>query len=492
MPSAAAAETPSAAPPATGPLAQVAAAERTERVNQYLAMAEAEADPEVMEIPSDDGYLVNQPLPADDLANPDEPAQAAAPAAAAPAPGATPEAQAAPAQTEGEEPPEDWTFSSPELGEALKKSNLDPVLKKALRGAAFRDQQYKDAGFTPEDARTLKTAGFTRDRALRTAERLPTEEIELEVISAAGAFHAMQDDISTNPDGFVDQLQGWASNNPAVAPSVGRLLSKAHEVVEKQNAQAFAQKRWQASIKGLINGLRKNAQTDNDEVLAAIADRLEQEVGAKDWTPQGKTVDPDVERELTDLRRAKQQAELERQQAQVNGYNAFREHIYGTARQAVGNAIVKRLEAVVPSNFNPHLRRRIAQETFNRVEGQFFSNDNLVRTVEGQIRTGRRDQTHVKSVLSYIDKSVDPYISMRLQEVINEAKAEYGLDQQTTPRPAPAPPPKEPTASTGARRPAAAPAPTNGRAARQPEPKLTGGSFQSYFEDAQRHSGRMR
>lgn len=385
-----------------------------------------------------------------------EPAAEAAPKAGAEAKAEAPAA----AVPDGDEPPQDWAPSE-DVKAAFGRLNRDQA--RVFRGAFFRDAQFKQYGFKPQDAKLYKETGFTPDRARKTLERFPTAEDEEIADNLAASAQEFVADFTTNPERF---LQNLYQLNPDAFASVVKVAAPIAPKLDPVAARAQAQRTYEDNIRWHFKQMRENAQRMGREDLAAAADLAEIDAFGAVGTgsaPAPTSGDPELDRQREELRLEKKRLADEQrrmadgEQAQFNGV------VVGAARNDMLAEITKTLDAINPSGFSQAARKRVVNETFAALERAMAGNPRRRNEIQAALVQGRRDRAHAQQAYHFITSRARPMIPAVLQETLKEY-----LEITAPPAPA-APAATKPAApaSTQARRPAPAPSPRPAPAAQQ-------------------------
>jgi len=360
-------------------------------------------------------------------------------------------AEAAAPVLDGDEPPADWAPSE-DVKAAFGRLNKEQA--RVFRAAFFRDAQFKQYGFRPQDAKLFKETGFTPERARKTLERFSTAEDEEIADNLAASAQEFVRDFKTSPERF---LQNLYALDPDAFVDVVKAAAPIAPKVDPVSAREQAQATYDRNLRWHFNQARQNAIKAGNQELAAAVDLMEIDafgsIGTGDARPPT-SGDPELDRQREELRLEKRRIADEQRRMAESRQASFTDYVVTAARRDIRGEIEKTFDAMNPTGFSPAARKRVVTETFETLERAMAGNSRRRNEIASILQQGRLDQAHAQQAYGFITSRAKPMIPAVLQEKL----AEY---REITASPAPAAP--------AAARPAA-PAPPARRAAPSPRP----------------------
>lgn len=366
---------------------------------------------------------------------------------------------------DGDEPPADWAPNE-DIKAAFGRLNKEQA--RVFRGAFYRDAQFRQYGFRPQDAKLFKESGFTPERARKTLERFATAEEEEVADNLAASAQEFVDDFRKNPERF---LQNLYSLDPDAFASVVKVATPIAPKLDPVSARAQAQAAYDNNLRWHFKQARTNAQRAGNQELAAAVDLMELDafgaIGTGD-APPPTSGDPELDRQREELRLEKKRLADEQARMASGEQAQFTNFVVTEARKDIYGEIAKTLDGINPTGFSQAARKRVVTETFQALEQAMAGNTRRRNEIAAVLQQGRRDRTHAQQAYAFITSRAKPMIPAVLQEKL----AEY---REITASPAPAAPaaarsaaPAQPArraAPSPSPRPAAAAQPTAERAA---------------------------
>lgn len=349
---------------------------------------------------------------------------------------------------DGEEPPADWAPTE-DIKAAFGRLNKEQA--RVFRGAFFRDAQFKQYGFRPQDAKLYKESGFTPERARGTLERFPTAEDEETAVNLAASAQQFVEDFQSDPQRF---LQNLYQLNPDAFVGVVKAAAPIAPKVDPISAREQAQATYDANLAWHFKQARENAQRQGNTELAAAVDLMEMDAfgaigtgGAKPPT----SGDPELDRQREELRLEKQRIQNEQKRMAEGRQNAFTTTVVTAARNDIRAEIERTLDSVNPSGLSKAARARVVNETFESLERAMAGNAVRRNEIGRALRQGGLDKPHAQQAYAFITSRAKPMIPALLHEKLTEYREITASPAPAAPaatRPAaPAPPARKPVPS---------------------------------------------
>lgn len=359
---------------------------------------------------------------------------------------AQPQAQA-PEQVDDVEVPDDFEPAAT-LSESLRRLNSD--VRRTVKGALYRDQEYKRLGFTVEHARYLSNAGLTPERATKLLQRLPTEADDDRVFGAAEAANRIESDFRSNPRQLLYNLA-------QVDPGAFRnLLSEAATAHERINPQVST-RRTVDTARQLITTLKSRGAKANNEALVAAAQILEEDMfgaGGLSQEPQ-QQIPPEFAEELDRTRQelARHREERDRMyQTQVAGFNNWVVNTTADQLTAHVRSLVDDSRIALDEDEKTRWVKSVVEETRN----DFINNPDLVSAFQGVLGRGGYDQQHGKNAVAFALDRAKRLALPHFNDGLKRYRKLVGTKQPASPpaQQQPRTPPSVPSTITGPAKPA--------------------------------------
>lgn len=298
--------------------------------------------------------------------------------------------------------------------EGLKKSNLDPELKKVVNDAYVRDRMFREAGFSVKDAKTLQQIGFTPDRAMKLAQQFPTDEIADVTVGQAHAFQSMLGDFESDPEKFLISL--GQTNSDAARGLISLVVDNMHLVApDKLNAMTHA---WGAR---LVAELERDAAAGDDEdfreAVSIVASRLFPGRG-KQAAPSGPP-DPRLSAAEQRLKQYEQREEQFRQQ-QAQQQSQQRQQFVSDVQGTAAKMIVQSIEKIIPPNVPAEARAEFVEVIFNDVYRAATSDRTVMNQLNTLLQRAPLTPDGFNHVVSFAAKVANGYIGPKAAQRLNK------------------------------------------------------------------------
>lgn len=314
------------------------------------------------------------------------------------------------AKPEGTEPkpPIDYTQLPDNIRAELRRANLAPEVKEALAQSWYERKAFHDVGFSVEQARYLKSVGFSPEVAVDRLRMHPTVEDAAQDASLANVARTLISDFQNNPSAMLD---GLSANVPEAFPAfaktvAGRLQKDAPEVYGSlaSGAMDFALHVLESETpEGDFEAREKIAYVRNQLFPGADKPAVRQP-GAFDPT------DPIHQkyRELKENEQRQYQAQAE----------TFTNAITTYSQQAVLGEVTKRVEAALPKGTDSRVAQRAAAEITELVAKDFFGNRGVMESMDRAIKQSDLSQASLDAIVGYAYNRAVPLIAVHAKPVL--------------------------------------------------------------------------
>lgn len=298
--------------------------------------------------------------------------------------------------------------------EGLKKSNLDPELKKVVNDAYVRDRMFREAGFSVKDAKTLQQIGFTPDRAMKLAQQFPTDEIADVTVGQAHAFQSMLGDFEANPEKFLVSLN---QTNAEAAGALVDLVVDNINVIRPEKVRSMIDAWGQRLVAELERDAAAGDDEDFKEAVGLVASRLFPGRG-KQTAPSGPP-DPRLSAAEQRLKQYEQREEQLRQQ-QAQQQNQQRQQFMSDVQGTAAKMVVQEIEKVIPPNVPAEARAEFVEVIFNDVYRAATSDRTVMNQLNTLLQRAPLTPDGFNHVVSFAAKVAKGYIGPKAAQRLNK------------------------------------------------------------------------
>jgi len=240
----------------------------------------------------------------------------------------------------------------------------------------------------------------------------PTVDVLKNISDNASVHERMIADYRTNPSQFAEQL--YATDQEAFSNLLTSVTNP--EWLQTTFPKSFSTIAKTGTYNYLENALA-DARKSGDADLEAAAARL-MEWGGLASPPQNQ---PDPQQESNPLQERVSQLEQERAQFFQERQQAF----VGTAYQRAAVNVADRITTLVAdaasdSPFNEKTQDRIKGDIGRKLYDAVTGNQHIIRTLDGLVRSGNGDATHLERVATYLQSQALALLPAVSREVIED------------------------------------------------------------------------
>lgn len=240
----------------------------------------------------------------------------------------------------------------------------------------------------------------------------PTVDVLKNISENATVHERMIADYRTNPSQFAEQL--YATDQEAFSNFLTSVTNP--EWLQATFPKSFSTIAKTGTYNYLENALA-DARKSGDADLEAAAARL-MEWGGLASPPQNQ---PEPQQEANPLQERVSQLEQERAQFHQERQQAFIGAAYQRAATTVADRITSLVsDAASDSPFNEKTQGRIKEDIGRKLYNAVTGNQHIIRTLDGLVRSGNGDATHLERVATYLQSQALALLPAVSREVIED------------------------------------------------------------------------
>ena len=290
----------------------------------------------------------------------------------------------------------------------LRRANLAPEVKEALAQSWYERKAFHDVGFSVEQARYLKSVGFSPEVAVDRLRLHPTTEDAATDANLANVARTLINDFQSNPSAMLDGLR---SNVPEAFPGfaeavVSRLKTDAPQVYGKLASTAMFQ------ALQVLESEYPAEDFESREKIAFVKGKLFEDTGATTGKQPG-AFDPNdpIHQKYKALEENQHQQHTQQATAFVDAVNNY-------SQQAVLAEVSKRVGDAFPKGIDPSVVQRAATEITELVAKDFFGNRGVVESLNQAILRSDLSQESLNSIVGYAYNRAVPLIAVHAKPVL--------------------------------------------------------------------------
>lgn len=276
---------------------------------------------------------------------------------------------------------------------------LDGKLRREIVDNYYIGKSVRDSGLPVASIRDYLTVA-------------PTVDVLKNISDNATVHERMIADYRTNPSQFAEQL--YATDQEAFSNLLTSVTNP--EWLQTTFPKSFSTIAKTGTYNYLENAL-VDARKSGDADLEAAAARL-MEWGGLASPPQNQ---PEPQQEPNPLQERVSQLEQERAQFQQERRQTFIGAAYQRAATTVADRITTLVsDAASDSPFNEKTQGRIKEDIGRKLYDAVTGNQHIIRTLDGLVRSGNGDVTHLERVATYLQSQALALLPAVSREVIED------------------------------------------------------------------------
>lgn len=305
----------------------------------------------------------------------------------------------------------------------LRRANLAPEIKEALAQSWYERKAFHDVGFTVEQARQLKSVGFTPEVAGDRLRLHPTLEDAAQDASLANIARTLITDFQSNPSAMLD---GLSSNSPDAFPKFAEAVAGRLRTEAPQVHRALVGKAMLNALNVLESEIDEN-DFESKEKVAFVRNKWFPQTDGNQPRQAG-AFDPNdpIHRKYAELQ------EQQAQQAQQS-FAYFGQAVQEYSKQAVMSEVSKRVGEALPKGTSEHVVQRATNEIVNLVANDFFGNRGVMDNINRMVANSDLSQEALNQVVYNIFNRAMPLVAVHAKPVLEFWSKNVRAEQPVTP-----------------------------------------------------------
>lgn len=315
-----------------------------------------------------------------------------------------------PAEPETPKPPIDYTQLPDNIRAELRRANLAPEVKEALAQSWYERKAFHDVGFSVEQARYLKSVGFSPEVAVDRLRMHPTVEDAAQDAGLANVARTLINDFQGNPDAMLDGLR---SNVPEAFPRFAKAVADRLPQDAPDVYHGLASNAMYHALQVLESELT-DTEFEEREKVAFVKNRLFPDAGNQ---PKG-TPPPGAFNPNDPIHQKYKALQDNQQQQYVAQAETFASAVQGYSQQAVLGEVSRRVAEALPKGMDPSVVQRAASEITELVGKDFFGNRGVMESIIKAIRQSDLSQASLDAIVNYAYNRAVPLIAVHSKPVL--------------------------------------------------------------------------